>query len=313
MNTKVSTYLVLVSGFLLIVGCGGGQSDWKDILRDGKVFSGDHLDKLKEVAHEITSGKTKGVEFHIHAAGGETVGVDATEVERLYGSPTSVVADEWHLTHYYGEVGIDLDLKTKGVIGVVVPTKEVAVEFEQVLDTILPPNRFKATKPAGVVNGTITVNGIVMDVQEAFAVWGVDGKNRLSIYLFPSFLTGKERERLGSKEPLNGPFFVASKKETSDPAKWLWYPFAEVQIEFATDKPRTTENISRAYLHLQVFGEDRHKKGDASIPCDVSSLAVTGDGQLEITFQGNKRLGSNSCGWNSCSWNVETKNQPIVE
>ena len=268
------------------------------------------MERFKEQASEITSGKIEGVEFHIRAASwGETVGINATEVERLYGSPTSVVADEWgHLTHYHGEVGIDLDPKTKDVIGVVVPTKEVAVELEQVLDTILPPNRFKATKPAGVVEGTITVNGIVMDVKEAFAVWRVDGENRLNIYLFPSFLTGKERERLGSKEPLNGPFHVALKKETPDPAKWRWYPFAKVQIEFATDEPRTMENITSVYLFLPIFGEDRHKKGDASIPCDVSSLVVTGDGKLEMTFQGDERLGSNSC-----SWNVEMKNQPIVE
>ena len=302
--------LFLVLGLPFVVGCGGGQSDWKDILCDGKVFSEEHLERFKEQASEITSGKIEGVEFHIRAASwGETVGINATEVERLYGSPTSVVADEWgHLTHYHGEVGIDLDPKTKDVIGVVVPTKEVAVEFEQVLDTILPPNRFKATKPAGVVKGTITVNGIVMDVKEAFAVWGVDGENRLSIYLFPSFLTGKERERLGSKEPLNGPFFVASNKETPDPAKWQWYPFAEVKIKFATDKPKTTENISRAYLYLQIFGEDRHKEGDVSIPCDVSSLIVTPNGKLEMTFQGDEMQRNNLF-----NWNVELKNQPIVE
>jgi hypothetical protein len=140
MNMKVSTYLLLASSFLLIVGCGGGQSDWKDILRDGKVFSEEHLGRFKEHANSITSGEMSGVEFHLSAAGGETVGIDATEVEMLYGSPTSVIADEWgHLTHYYGEVGIDLDPKTKGVIGVVVPTKEVAVEFAQVLDTVLSP------------------------------------------------------------------------------------------------------------------------------------------------------------------------------
>ena len=133
-------YLAIASGLLLLVGCGGGQSDWKDILRDGKVFSEDHLARFKEQANSITSGEIEGVEFHIPAASKKTVGVDAAEVERLYGSPTSVVADEWgHLTHYYGEVGIDLDPKTKDVIGVVVPTK-VAVEFVQVLDTICFPS-----------------------------------------------------------------------------------------------------------------------------------------------------------------------------
>ena len=76
-------------------------------------------------------------------------------------------------------------------------------------------------------------------------------------------------------------------KETPDPAKWRWYPYPEAKIEFATNEPRTMENIRSGHLFLPIFGEDRGKKGDASISCDVSSLVVTGDGKLEMTFQGD--------------------------
>ena len=98
MNTKVSTWLFLVSGLLLIVGCGDGRSDWKDILRDRTVFSKEHLERLKERSSDIASGETEGVDFHIRATDGEKVGVDATEVERLYGSPTRVAAVEWGIS-----------------------------------------------------------------------------------------------------------------------------------------------------------------------------------------------------------------------
>ena len=177
MNTTASTYLTLIAAVLVVTGCGGGQevsgepevkggevvevskSDWKDIVRDGKVFSKEHLAfvrmkifmslELRKNIFEI-NGKTESsmgipVQPGINLSAFDNldslptgVGVTAAEVERLYGKPTRKSEKSFGTyKSYYGDAGIIFHAKTKEVIGIEMPTMKVSEEFLEIVNPIL--------------------------------------------------------------------------------------------------------------------------------------------------------------------------------
>jgi len=91
--------------------------------------------------------------------------------------------------------------------------------------------------------GYIEKDGTRMEVVDSFAV--LDRTNgKLTIYLLPGQLSASEKQKVASKNA----FFVLVNKQSPNPNKWSWYPYAKLELSNKQGNFDSQKDLGGYYL-----------------------------------------------------------------